>query len=451
MGFKSHHIKLIALLVLMVISSVFLGWALWSTRTHLAILFAFSVALESAAIYYQMSRWNREVLYFFRALENDDTSISYNAVHQSRFVNELHGHLTRLNGIFQEMKLSNERREQYFSRILENLSSGLMVISRRGYVNHINNEALRLLNLPQLTHTRALSQWYPSLSGRIGEMKQLDRAEIVVLQRETGLKRVLGLQVLEINLKGEDVKVVTLHDLSAGMERKEIDDWIRLIRVMSHEIMNSLAPITSISTTLKEMWSGRNPEAGGASASDSDTRIQQTLKGLDAIAEQSEGLTTFFESYRVLSRIPDPVKQEFPVCKMFEKLETLTNHYAEDPALRISFQCEPGELSIQADEQMIIQVMLNLVKNAVQAVEGVDGAEIGVTAVAEDHHAVLEVTDNGPGIPSEISDEIFMPFFTTREKGSGVGLSYSRQVMAMNGGRIEFDSQPGNTRFRLLF
>jgi len=139
------------------------------------------------------------------------------------------------------------------------------------------------------------------------------------------------------------------------------------------------------------------------------------------------------------------------VCEIFEKLETLVDHYKTDSNLGISFECDDQELKIQADEQMITQVMLNLIKNAVQAMEMLEKAEIIVSAFPQENRVVLKVTDNGEGIPPEISDEIFMPFFTTRRKGTGVGLSYSRQVMAMNNGRIEFDSQPGRTQFRLVF
>ncbi|MCK5693976.1 MAG: GHKL domain-containing protein [Bacteroidales bacterium] len=449
MGSRSFHIKLFALLVLLVISAAVLGWALSSSRMHLAILLGIVILVGAVFIFQQLTRSNREVLFFFRALENDDTSINYSSSHRNKFIDELHQHLNKVNGNFQELKLSNELREKYFSQILEHLSSGLIVISKTGHINHINNEALRLLNLPKLTHIRVLSQLYPGFYGRIRDMKSLDHSEIKLQDGETGIKRVLGLQVVEINLKGEDVRVLTLHDLSAGMERKEVDDWIRLIRIMSHEIMNSLAPITSISTTLREVWTEH--ESNGVGNKTSEATIQQTLKGLDAIAEQSAGLTTFFESYRVLSRIPDPVIKEFAVCGIFEKLETLVDHYKTDSSLGISFECDDQELKIQADEQMITQVMLNLIKNAVQAVEMLEKAEIIVSALPQENRVVLKVTDNGEGIPPEISDEIFMPFFTTRRKGTGVGLSYSRQVMAMNNGRIEFDSQPGRTQFRLLF
>jgi len=449
MGFKRHHIALLVLIILLVISSAVLGWALSSSRLHLAIILVIVILAGVVFIFKLLSRANREILFFFRALENDDTSIRYSSGHRNSYLDELHQHLDRVNGNFQKLKLNNELREQYFSRILKHLSSGLLVISRTGHINQINEEALRLLNLPQLTHIKALSQLYPGLHHKINSMSSLDRAEVAVMDGETGLKRILGLQVVEINLGGEELRIVTLHDLSAGMERKEIDDWIRLIRVMSHEIMNSLAPITSISTTLREVWAEHELSSDGEHIN--DPTIAQTIKGLDAIAEQSEGLTTFFESYRVLSRIPDPVKKEFTVCGIFEKLQTLVEHYKENPKLRISFICDEPDLKIQADEQMITQVMLNLIKNAVQAVEGVESGEISVVAVQENSRIVLKVSDNGEGIPTDISDEIFMPFFTTRKKGTGVGLSYSRQVMSMNGGRIEFDSQPDRTQFRLVF
>ena len=344
MAFRKHRFKLIVLIVLLVISATLMGWAISSTWIHLSILLAICIAVEAAYLFHLLTRYNREVLFFFRALENDDTSIKYSSTHRNSFIDELHQHLNRVNENFQDLKLENEIREQYFSKILEQLSSGLMLISKTGHINQINEEALRLLNLPQLTHIKALSPLYPGLHTRIREMKSLDRSELTLMDRETGLKRVLGLQLVEINLKGEDVRLVTLNDLSAGMERKEIDDWIRLIRVMSHEIMNSLAPITSISTTLSEVWAEHG--SGSRAEGVSKATIQQTLRGLDAIAEQSEGLTTFFESYRVLSRIPDPVKKEFAIAKLFEKLETLVSHYMEKGNLRILFECKDTGLKM---------------------------------------------------------------------------------------------------------
>lgn len=449
MAYKHYKYSLVVLISMVILGSVALGWALSHSRIHLSIVLGILVLVGVLFLIRLLSSAHREILFFFKALENDDTSINYRSDHRSRFIDELHNYLNALNLSMRELKLSSEIRENYFSRILENLSSGLVVIAQTGHINHINDEALRLLGLEQLTHIKALSGLHPSLYALLLKMKAFQNEEYVWKDEVARAKKVLGLQMVEINLKGEDVKVLTIHDLSAGMERKEIDDWIRLIRVLSHEIMNSLAPITSISTTLKELWS--EAEVDSAYDQDKESRIRQTLKGLDAIAEQSEGLTTFFESYRVLSRIPDPVRKEFPLCGLLEKLETLVTPDPENMWIEITFHCGNPDLHILADEQMITQVMLNLLKNGVQALKGVNTPTIVVVAKQEGGRVILSVSDNGHGIPKEISDEIFLPFFTTRSKGNGVGLSYSRQVMAMHDASIEFDSTPGRTEFRLVF
>jgi len=448
MGFKRYHLRVVGLITLLVACSMATAWAALAGRMHLGIIFLILLLLDVFLLYAVMTRTHREILFFFKALENDDTSIRYRSTRKNRFMEELNHYLNQLNSNFQEMKMEHEQREQYFNRILENLSSGLMVIAKTGHINHINKEALRLLHISNLTHVKSLSELDQGFYTAVIGLKANSRIEFSLQDEEIGIKKVLGLQCVEINLKGEDVRIVHIQDLSVEMERKEIDDWIRLIRVMSHEIMNSLAPITSISTTLKEEWSDQQEQMD----IHEDPLIGRTLKGLDAIAEQSEGLTTFFESYRVLSRIPDPVISEFSMCALFDKLETLVIHHPENSAINISFRCEDVSMKLLADEQMITQVMLNLIKNSTQALHKIKNPAISVEARQLDEDRILlSVTDNGPGIPQDMADEIFLPFFTTRKKGTGVGLSYSRHVMNLNGGKIEFDSQAGKTEFRLVF
>lgn len=445
MGFKRYRLQSLLLMALLVFSAAGLGWALGAARMHLGITFLLVVTVVLFLLYRLLTKPHKEILFFFKALENDDTSISYSSARSNKFIDELNHYLSQLNLSFQEMKVEHELREQYFNRILEHLASGLLVIAKKGHVNQVNAEALRLFNVAKLTHIRALAEVDPKLYRSLSEMHGDSRTECTLQDKVTGIKRVLGMQCVEINLKGEDVRIVSIQDLSMEMERKEIDDWIRLIRVMSHEIMNSLAPITSISTTLKEEWSDQQEKQ-------TDPRVDKTLKGLEAIAEQSEGLTTFFESYRVLSRIPDPVMKEFSLCSLFDKLETLVMHNPENAGIHIRFLCADSSLKLFADEQMVTQVLLNLIKNAAQALEGVQHPSISTEAQRLDEGQILlKVSDNGPGIPSDMAGEIFLPFFTTRKKGTGVGLSYSRHVMNMHGGSIEFDSQAGNTEFRLLF
>ena len=446
MNFNRENGRLLLLGLLLTSSAVGMGWALANSRFHLSIILLALVLILFLMLFRRLTLTSREILFFFKALKNDDSSISYSASRSSKLIDELSGYLNELNRNFKEMKVDQELREQYFMRILEKLSGGILVLAKTGHVNHINQQALDLFELPRLTHFKALKEVDQKLYGLIEGLKPGTKSKFSLQAKESRIKKELGLQCTGINLRGEDLRIITLQDLSVEMHQKEIDDWIRLIRVMSHEIMNSLAPITSISTTLKELWDEeamKEPDPG--------PKVSQTLRGLDAIAEQSAGLTTFFESYRVLSRIPDPVKKKFPVCSMFEKLETLVIHNEENSGIKFSFHCSDPSMELLADEQMITQVMLNLVKNASQALEGAEDPLIEISAIRNKTDTLLTVNDKGSGIPEEIADEIFLPFFTTRKKGTGVGLSYSRQVMNLNGGSIDFESRKGYTSFRLSF
>lgn len=447
MGFRNYNLGLFFFLSAVIILSFIAGWSFHSGFIHLFIIVLLLISIIGILLFRYINSTNREVLFFFKALENEDTSIQYKSKKRNRIIDELHEHLNSLNVCFTNIKKENELQEQYFKKIIENISGGLMIISQTGYINHINRNALDLLNIPELTHVKALRRINNQLPYKLLNLKNREKLEIEIRNKMKAIKKVIGIQSSEMLLGGEKVKIITLHDLSAEMERKEIDDWIRLIRILSHEIMNSLAPITSISTTLKELWT----EKSSVTDKFGTAIVHRTLKGLDAISEQSEGLTAFFESYRLLSRIPEPQIKEFDICHMFDKLQTLIEHDLKDSKVRAIFDCIDRDLSLKADEQMITNVLINLIRNAAQALESEEKGVIRVKAEKEKDTLTLSVKDNGPGIPDDIKKEIFMPFFTTRKKGSGVGLSYSRQVMNMHGGKIEFVSEPGGTEFRLVF
>ena len=180
MGFKRHTLSLVAMLLGVVIFSVGLGWALSASRLHLAIVLLFLILTGIFLLFKLLTRTQNEILFFFKALENEDSSVAYRSNHRSRFIDELHGYLNVLNESFGEMKLNHEVREKYFSQILENLSSGLLVISKTGHVNHINQEALRLFNLPQLTHIKALSERDGKLYSLLVKLKPLEKDEFTI-------------------------------------------------------------------------------------------------------------------------------------------------------------------------------------------------------------------------------------------------------------------------------
>lgn len=250
----------------------------------------------------------------------------------------------------------------------------------------------------------------------------------------------LSIRVSEMTLQEKHVRILTINDINSELDDKEIDSWMRLTRVLTHEIMNSVTPITSLSDTLLSIHGNADSEI---------------LGGLEVISATGKSLIAFVESYRKFTHIPTPEPSLFYVRKFAERMVKLTRHHINLPNVRIEVAVEPSDLIVYADENLISQVVLNLLKNAMQAIgsEQTDGC-ICFKAYCNDDEAVLiEVSNNGPAIPPEEAEHIFVPFFTTKEGGSGIGLSISRQIMRLSGGSIALKSAPAakQTSFVLTF
>jgi nitrogen fixation/metabolism regulation signal transduction histidine kinase len=257
----------------------------------------------------------------------------------------------------------------------------------------------------------------------------------------------LSVRCTILNLKEEEVKLITLQDIRGELERKELDSWVKLIKVLNHEIMNSLAPVTSIAQSLKEIWESK------AMVTDSihsgNVEISRTINGLDVIVERGEALMRFVESYRLFTRMPELHRSEVSLQALFDRLSILVSPMKEQYGVSIRFVAPEPDFLVKLDEQVMVQVIINLVKNGAEAVtDNQNGlVEICCSKSVNGEQTEITVSDNGPGIPSEIADEIFVPFFTTKNSGSGIGLSYSRQILRAHGGTINCYSKPGNTVF----
>jgi signal transduction histidine kinase len=243
----------------------------------------------------------------------------------------------------------------------------------------------------------------------------------------------------------EDFQLVAIQDIKNEMETKELESWIKLIRVLTHEIMNSVAPITSLSQTILGYYnaSGENLP--------SEKVIGNTVKGLKVINERSAGLISFVETYRKLTRIPPPDKKPVSLEQLFESTITLVNTDSASKTITISREVSPPDIEIFADKKQISQVLINLVKNSMEALKTNSEGKIMLKGeVNENGRVRVTVTDSGPGIPRDLMDKIFIPFFTTKESGSGIGLSLSRQIMLLHGGSLKMISEPGKQTVAVL-
>lgn len=380
----------------------------------------------------------QKVAFMFDAIDNSDYAFQYATRGRSSNDKLVSESLNRITQILFQAKADAVQKEKYYELIMNSVNTGIIVLDDIGNIFQTNNEALRLLGLSVFTHVKQLARIDEKLQQTITDIRPGDKHQISFVNERGTVN--LSIRVSEMTLQDKHVRILAINDINSELDDKEIDSWIRLTRVLTHEIMNSVTPITSLSDTLLSLHE------------DADSEIRN---GLEVISTTGKTLISFVESYRKFTHIPTPEPSLFYVQKFAERMINLARHHNNYPNITINISIEPADLIVYADENLITQVVLNLLKNGMQAIgsEQPDG-RIELKAYCNpDESVVIEVSNNGPVIPPEEAEHIFVPFFTTKEGGSGIGLSISRQIMRLSGGSIALKSNPAinKTSFILTF
>jgi len=446
MAFRSFNILLIIRLLAVVIIPLSIGLLI---PGHLSINLTIGLSAVEVLLVIELIRFvnksNRQINFFIKAIQNEDTTLRFPIRTRNSVINDLHKSLNELNNVLQNTRVKSQIKERYFSEILQNIGTGVIVCNEKGFVFEVNQAALELFGMQTLTHLSQLDRVDPVFKSDLLKLSNLQK-QVITLRKPNELVQIITRYSI-IKLKEEDVRLITLQDIRGELERKELDSWVRLIRVLSHEIMNSLAPVTSIAQSLKEIWKTKIIREKGLA---SDEAVESTIKGLDVIGIQGDGLVRFVQSYRVLTKVPVPQLTAVSMQGLADRLSILVSPMKTDFGVAIRFQYPKTDFQVQADEQMIIQIVINLVKNAAEALANTPDPLILIACRAlANGETEITVADNGPGIPEEIIDEIFIPFFTTKANGTGIGLSHSRQNIRALGGILSCTSQPGKTVFKI--
>lgn len=408
----------------------------WGAPLLWAVLFTVLLPL---AVYWQQRlyrRHTRKVLFMLDVIENSDTSVHFSetdGTEDNRLVNRS---LNRVARILHNVKSETAQREKYYELILDCVNTGIVVLNDNGAVYQKNNEALRLLGLEVFTHVRQLSRVDAHLTDTLTACRPGDKFQAAGNERGTVN---LSVRVSDITVRQEHLRILALNDINNELDEKEIDSWIRLTRVLTHEIMNAVTPITSLSDTLLEL-------------TEENISKEEVRHGLQTISSTGKGLLAFVESYRKFTRIPTPEPSLFYLKGFINRMVELARHQHPDIPVVFNTSIVPDDLILYADENLISQVITNLLKNAIQAfethtpattetntaaTEATTEKHINIRAYCNEAEAVLiEISNNGPAIPPDIAGHIFIPFFTTKENGSGIGLSISRQIMRLSGGSL---------------
>lgn len=388
-----------------------------------------------AWISYQMQQQLREKSWLMlEAIRNRDYSFRLPLYGFSGGERVLQETLNQFGSLMGEQKQLMEQRERFYEQILSSVSSGVIVLDENHVVVQTNPAAARLLGIPILSTLRQLERFGTEVPYLLRTLKAGERCN---LQYTTGKGDVqLSVRATEMQLGGKNVRILTLNDIRNELDAKELDSWIKLTRVLTHEIMNSIAPISSLSETFLK----RKDVVNGP-----------LYDGIRAIHETSTGLISFVDSYRKFSALQKPSPEPFYLMDLLKQIQGLS---LVPETVALTLQIEPVELMLYADPNLIRQVLINIVKNAVQSIGGNKG-RIHIRAYsAADEHVFIYISNDGPVIPEEEAEQIFVPFFTTRINGSGIGLSLSRQIMKLSGGSISLlraGTNGWNTTFVLEF
>lgn len=393
-------------------------------------------------IFHYINSVNRKISYFFCALKNEDYTLRFPEIQGMKSEKLLNKLLNQTKEILQKTRIDIQQQEKYYELILNNINSGIIALNSKGFVIQSNLFALKILGLEVFTHTRQLQKVSLQLQQTIEEI-QSGETKRITYTNERGSMQLL-INATSIIMNGEKLTLLVFNDIENEMDEKEIDSWIRLIRVLAHEIMNSIAPITSLSDTLLSLHKNDDPEIEASQLK------ENTINGLHVISETGKGLISFVESYRKFTRIPKPEREYVDMNEFIHRMVILCSMEPYFENVTIDTEIHPENVKVFADPNMLGQVLLNIMKNAIQAMQGKENSKLHVRVEAAANQTQIKITDNGPGIEPEILNEIFVPFFTTKTEGTGIGLSIARQIMRTHGGNIKVSSIPGKeTTFTL--
>lgn len=370
----------------------------------------------------------RKVSFMFNAIDCDDYSFRFSE--NSPRVNSrmFNASLNRIKEIMTNAKERAVEREKYYELIMNSVHTGIIIADDTDNVHQTNDEAMRLFGLSVFTHLNQLRKTEPLLTEALHNIKPGENTK-VSFHNERGEVH-LAISASAIRHEDKRLRIIAVSDINSALDQKEVESWIKLTRVLTHEIMNSLAPITSLSDTLIEINSDKTGDIA---------------KGLETISATGKSLISFVESYRKFTRMQQPVCAPFAIKPLLERVSGLI--CSDDIELTITTSDEG--ILIYADEDLITQVVINILKNAVHELKHMTNKRIEIEiSIAKNENVVINISNNGGAIPNDIVEDIFMPFFTNKEEGSGIGLSITKQIMHLHGGSIRVTS---NTRDKVTF
>lgn len=414
----------------------------------------FAAVLTMVILFFQLlelyrftSQTNRKLTRFLESVKYSDFISGFTADNKlGKSFRDLNKAFNEVLEAFRKARSEKEEHWQYLNSVVQQVRTGILSYDADGEVQLINANAKRFMGINSIKNIDELKEINEKL---YSALREVEAGKSTLYKGSNEL--LLTIQATELWMRGNVIKLVTLQNIQTELQRQELEAWQNLTRVLRHEIMNSITPISSLTSTLREILDYDLVDKNGHYELKNEG-AEDLREGLNTIESRSKGLIKFIDAYREYTSLPQPQIKTILIRNLIEKVAQLMRNDINQAHIHFSYGWDSEYLTIQADEEMIEQVLINLIKNALEACQGTPHASVSLQGRYADDAVTIEVADNGPGIIKEALDKIFVPFFTTKKSGSGIGLSLSRQIMQMHNGSLSVTSSPNEkTAFTLRF
>jgi two-component system nitrogen regulation sensor histidine kinase NtrY len=452
MGFRSFRIVCLLRILLLAATVLLLIYLLHQTSLFAtSLIVGVAVVAQVASLVRYVEKTNRDLARFLASVRYSDFSQTFSAGQRGSAFQELNAAFAEVMSEFQRARAERETQYRYLQTVVQHIGLAILSFDQAGEVDLMNNAAKRLLRVNHLKNIRSLESFSPQLVEALLNSKPGQKTLVKVEDEEETLT--LAVLATEFRLPERSITLVSMQDIESELAEQEMAAWQKLIRVLTHEIMNSVTPIASLASTVNDLV-----VRTGQSQQDGSVRISPEAKddireAASTIRKRSQGLLHFVDAYRNLTRIPKPDFEIFPVRELLDRVAQLMKNQIEEGGVQLEINVEPESLELTADPELIEQVLINLMLNSLEALKGAGDGKIRLRSRLDERGRVaITVADNGVGITDEVREKIFTPFFTTKKEGSGIGLSLSRQIMRLHRGNISVKSIPNeSTAFTLRF
>ena len=447
---RSQHLRLV-LQVFLLLGAVFLFcFSILQTNFIGTPIISFGlIVFFTVNIIRLVEKSNRDFAQFLNNVSHNDFTSSSDTLSQGFGARNFVDAQKTLLSKYRKLKADRSAQYEYLNMVVEHVDTALLCFDNEGKIEIINHAASRLLNKKYVSNLNIVAKLNKDLADALWDIRAGDTKVLkIVIDNEL---HQLILSATEFVLLERKYKLVSLQNIKNALDEREIESWQKLIKVLTHEIMNSMTPIVSLSRYIESVISDKDLRSKlGDENSEQYKDLQQSI---DAIASRSQGLMEFVDAYRSLSHFPTPVFDLVNIGALFERIELLLKEKFQDASIQFATKIDPANVSLVADVNFLEQVLINLLSNAIDAVAGRSASTIQlICRQRKDGKVTLQVTDNGCGISKDIIENIFTPFYTTKEKGSGIGLSLSRQLTTLNNGVLSVSSIEGEgSQFSLAF